>query len=295
MRISSLKAQTNLFNLVEFDDEAKFIDALGLDLRDPGNKEIVEQILSELFSVYKADQDKTFIGMSGLILDPIYSLKTWSLQQHKNLGLGLTLDEPSSEHDPLALPRLINDWGVEQIRNNYAVAFLTLYYHPNEEGALKKKQFLAEIFDYCRYEEIDLALKLIVYTPGDEKFDWDSFRKAQLQALEELRDLAHLFILQYPNDPLSCATLTTQLDTPWLVSDNNLEYDVFKEHLRDALENGASGFLVGESLFKEIESMRKKDHSPDLDSIKKFIKTKVRDRAIELVRISNEYNQALKE
>lgn len=295
MRISSLATSLNHFNLIEFDDGAKFIDALGLDLREASNKEVAEQILTELFSVYRAQDDDVFTGMSGVVLDPIFSLKTWSKQTQKDLSIGLTLDEPASEHDPLALPRLISDWGVEQIRNNYATAFLTLYYHPNEDGALKKKQFVAEIFDYCRYEEIDLALKLIIYTPGDQKFSWESFRQDQLQAVEELRDLANLLILQYPNDPLSCATLTTQLDIPWLVSDNNLEYDEFKEHLRDAMENGAAGFMAGESLFKEIETMRKKDHSPNLDAIIKFIRTKVRDRSIELVRITGEYSQALKD
>lgn len=295
MKISSLRAETGLFNLVEFDDEAKFIEALGLDLRDKNSREIVDDILKSLFSVYSANEDDVFAGMSGFILDPLFSLNAFLDQSHKQISLGLSLDEPQAEHDPLALPKLINDWGVEQVRNNYATAYLTMYYHPGEGAALKKKQFLAEIYDYCHYEGIELILKLIIYTPGDQRFDWDSFRKDQLQALEELRNLAHMFVLQYPNDPLACATLTTQLDVPWLVSDSNLEYEVFKEHLRDSLENGASGFMVGESLFKEIESMRKKDHSPDVEAIIKFIKTRVRDRAIELVRISSEFSQLLKE
>lgn len=295
MKISSLRAETGLYNLVEFDDEAKFIDALGLDLRDQNGREIVDDILKALFSVYLAKEDEIFSGMSGFILDPIFSLKAFSSQSENQISLGLSLDEPMAERDPLALPKLINDWGVEQIRNNYAVAYLTLYYHPNEDAALKKKQFLAEIYDYCHYEGIELIVKLVIYTPGDQHFEWESFRKDQLQALEELRNLAHLFVLQYPNDPLACATLTTQLDVPWLVSDSNLDYEVFKEHLRDSLENGASGFMVGESLFKEIESMRKKDHSPDIEAIIKFIKTRVRDRAIELVRISSEFSQLLKE
>ncbi len=295
MKISSLRAETGLFNLVEFDDEAKFIDALGLDLRDQNSREMVDEILQSLFTVYSAKEDNVFSGMSGFILDPIFSLNAFLSQNEKQIGLGLSLDEPQAERDPLALPKLINDWGVEQIRNNYAVAYLTMYYHPDEDAALKKKQFLAEIYDYCHYEGIELVLKLVIYTPGDRRFEWDSFRKDQLQALEELRNLAHMFVLQYPNDPLACATLTTQLDVPWLVSDSNLEYEVFKEHLRDSLENGASGFMVGESLFKEIEGMRKKDHSPDLDAILKFIKTRVRDRAIELVRISSEFSQLLKE
>ena len=81
------------------------------------------------------------------------------------------------------------------------------------------------------------------------------------------------------------------LDVPWAMSDGNLDYADFKEKLRDALENGALGFMAGESLFKEIESMRKKDHSPDEKKILEFVKKQSRDRAIELVRIANEYSQ----
>ena len=279
-----------MFNLIEFSDEAKFIEALGLDLMDKGSKEIVEEILSAQFKVYSGVDSKNFDGVSGFILDPELSLKVFAKHQI-DIGIGLNLDEPQAEHDPLALPNLVPEWGVEQVRNNYGVAVIMMYYHPEEEGALKKKQFLAEIQDYCRYEEIELIVKLVVYTPGDRKFDWVEFRQDQLQAVEELRNLANLFVLQYPNDSLACATLTTQLDVPWIISDDNIDYGEFKERLRDALENGASGFMVGETLFKEIEGMRKKDHSPDIESILKFINSQARDRAIELVRISKEFSQ----
>ncbi|MDH5533139.1 MAG: hypothetical protein OEX81_01790 [Candidatus Pacebacteria bacterium] len=290
MKISSLTSSEGMFNLVEFDDEAKFIDALGLDLLDAGGREIAEDILEAQFKAYSGLDSKSFEGVSGFILDPELSLKVFS-NQGIDIGIGLNLDEPQAEHDPISLPYLIPEWGVEQIRNNYGVTVLTLYYHPEEEGALKKKQFLAEIQDYCHYEEIELIVKLIVYTPGDRQFNWEEFRKDQLQAIEELRNLANLFVLQYPNDSLACATITTQLDVPWLISDDNIDYGEFKERLRDALENGAKGFMVGETLFKEIEGMRKKDHSPDVESILKFINSQARDRAIELVRISKEFSQ----
>jgi tagatose-1,6-bisphosphate aldolase len=289
MKISSLVSSDGMFNLIEFDDEAKFIEALGLNLNDLGGQEVVQDILEAQFNAYAGVDSKSFNGMSGFILDPELSLKVFA-KQKIDIGIGLNLDEPQAEHDPLALPYLIPEWGVEQIRNNYGVTVLTFYYHPEEAGALKKKQFLAEIQDYCRYEKIDLVVKLIVYTPGDRKFTWEEFRKDQLQAVEELRNLADLFVLQYPNDSLACATLTTQLDVPWLISDDNIDYSEFKERLRDALENGAKGFMVGETLFKEIEGMRKKDHSPDVEKILKFINGQARDRAIELVRISKEFS-----
>lgn len=282
MRIDSLKTIDGMFALVEFDDVARVVDSFGFDLRDKGSRQIIDKVVSGLIQVYAGN-------VSGFVLEPELSLDIF-LEQKVDAGLGLVLDEPRAEHDPLSLPSLIENWGVEQVRNNYGVASLTLFYHPQEELALKKKQFVAEVADYCRYEEIDLVLKLVVYTPGDRKFNWEDFRKDQMQALEEMRGLASLFVLQYPNDSLSCATITTQLDVPWVVSDDNLEYSDFKEKLRDSMENGASGFLAGESLFKEIEGMRREDQSPDLNKILEFITKQSRDRIIELSRIVGEFN-----
>jgi len=105
--------------------------------------------------------------------------------------------------------------------------------------------------------------------------------------------LAHLFVLQSPHDALACATITTELDGPWLLGDDNLVYDDFKEALRTALENGAGGFLVSESLFGEIDALRRPDQSLDLPEIIKFIKTKTRDRALELIRISSEFSPSI--
>lgn len=281
MKIEALQTAEGMFSLVEFNDDAKFIDAFGLDLRDKGSVAIIEEIITNQIDAYSA--------ASGFVLDPSLSLQVFA-DKKIDLGIGLTLDEPQAEHDPLALPHLIGNWGVEQIRNNYACAVLTLYYHPEEEAALKKKQFLAEIHDYCQYEKIDLIVKLVIYTPANQKFTWESFRQDQLTAVEELRSLAQLFVLQYPNDSLACATLTTSLDSPWVMSDTNLDYVDFKEQLRDGLENGAKGFMIGECLFKEIESMRQTDHSPDLEKINQFIKTTSRDRIIELNRIVKEFS-----
>ena len=94
--------------------------------------------------------------------------------------------------------------------------------------------------------------------------------------------------MQYPQDPLAAATLTSELDIPWLMIDDGVKYDKFKDQLRVALENGAQGFLVDEVLWQEVGKMRLKDQSPDLPAIEKFLQTTSKDRMIELMRIAGE-------
>jgi tagatose-1,6-bisphosphate aldolase len=78
------------------------------------------------------------------------------------------------------------------------------------------------------------------------------------------------------------------LDIPWILVSRQENYEEFKNHLREALENGAQGFLVGRPLWPEIGQLRNKDLTPDKLAIAKLIATTSRDRLIELVRITDE-------
>lgn len=270
----------SVFSIFDFSVWPKLASDLGLNIADVGSLQILERII--------LSQLKTTLP-NPLFLDPNLSLNLWAPTK-QNQAMALLLDQPSAERDPLASPILVKDWSLEEIKNNLAPAVLTFYYHPREEAALHKKQFLAEIKDYADHQGIDLIVKLIIYTPAHEKFDWVIFQKDQLQAVQELRDLANLLVLQFPHDPLACATLTTELDIPWLLTDDNYQYDDFKNNLREAMENGAAGFVAYSSLVGESKTLKKEDHSPDIEKILNFNTTTFQDRVIELSRIADSFN-----
>jgi tagatose-1,6-bisphosphate aldolase len=100
--------------------------------------------------------------------------------------------------------------------------------------------------------------------------------------------MTDILALQYPLDPLATATVTAELDIPWLLIGQDQAYEDYKSTLRLCLENGARGFLAGNSLWQEIQDFKQQDKSPDLEQIQQFVNTTVKDRMIELMRITNE-------
>ena len=293
--LRALQTPHHNYCLLELDYTPKLAELLGLDVNMENNIQLLEEITQKLATVAQNH-------VTGLVLDPVYSFSAQlpSTTNNKPLTTNpklltttipatlLRLGYLATEVDPLALPILINNWGIENIKNNYATAKLEILYHPDEDKALEKKQLVAEVYDHCQYEKIPFLLKLVVYTPAEEEFNQVSFQEAQLTAVQEFRDTCDVLALQHPQDALASATLTAELDIPWLFVAEGASYDDYKEMLRTSLENGAKGFLVGSVLWQEFAQLRLEDKSPDIEAINKFIETTFRDRLIELRRIVEE-------
>lgn len=279
MKLPSLQTQVGTFGLVALDEAYVLAELIGLPLSEPANEQLFRELLTELVSTHSQHA-------TGMVMDPVFTLPLLNKKEEK-AGVLVRLEQLQTP-DPLVVPKFTPNWSIEDIRNIYGVAKMELYYHPAEKEALRKKQLITEIADYCRYEGIDFLLKIMIYNPAKGQLGAVEFQEAQLQAVNELQKFASALALQYPRDPLAAATLTSSLDVPWLVVSDDEKYDAFKEELRICLENGAKGFLVSESLWSEIGAMRLGDQSPDLPAIKKFIQTISQDRIIELMRIIEE-------
>ncbi len=285
MKSSALQSTAGFYSLLELDQTVHLVEELGLDLKVQGGLEQLQLVLQTLITQLSPLP-------SAVIADPNYSFSLMMDDLEKGLALRLEKVLPQTKlQPPQVVPTLANDWGVPEVANNYAVAKLGLWYHPAEEKALEKKKLVAELASYCQQLGIDLLLKLQIYHQPDETKEKIVFQEAQLAAIQELRSMVQLLVLQYPGDALACATLTAELDQPWLVylsSQEQSDYQQGKQALRTALENGAQGFLGGDFFWQEIKTLREDDQSPDLAAIQKFIETQSRDRLLEFVRITDE-------
>ena len=283
MHLSALTSATDIFHLLALDDVARMIERFGLPVTEPETDDAIRKILTAM-------QQLLASSSSGVVIDPMYGFHL-SRTKPADVGVAYRLEKLTSEIDPLALPILIGNWGVTAVRHNYGVAKLELYYHPREECALEKKQLLAELYDYCKHEGIALLLKLVVYTPADETFSVARFQSAQMEAVRELSPNCSLLALQFPQDALTCATLTAELDVPWILIGDDIAYDEFKDILRTSLDNGARGYMVDEVLWREIYEFRQEDGFPGWTAVGRFLQSTARDRSIELARIANESKQ----
>ena len=293
MTIDAIRSQNGFFAILELDRSHILADELSLDLSLPENLDFINRVNELLLELSKE--------VTALVFDPIYSFSF--LAEKEGQAASLIRLEQNKEFLPKDLPELFPDFSLEEIKNNYSMVKLELYYHPKEEKALEKKQLLAEIKSYCQSLGIDFLLKLKIYDyskfqeEGEQKdLPEFSYTEAQLEAVQELRTMADILALEAPEDPLMLATLSTELDTPWIVSSSEKDsYQDFKDRFRMAVENGASGYMLGDLLWAEIASFKLEDQSFDLAAIEKYIRTTVRDRIIELNRIATESLSDIKE
>jgi tagatose-1,6-bisphosphate aldolase len=280
MHLPSIQTDQQNYSLFQFDQAPHLAETLGLDLSLEDNVELIRSILQKMNQELNSE-------ISGMVVDPIYSFDLIS-DKSKATGIIFRLATLNAEVDPLVVPTLLPDWSIEDISNNFSLAKLQLYYHPQSESALDKKQLVAELYDYCQYQRISFMLELVIYTPAEKEFDETEFQQDQLEAIQEFRGVADILALQYPLGPLAAATITAELDIPWILASQGQKYQDLKQVLRVCLENGAKGVLADKSLWQELGEFKKEDQSPDLDVITEFIKTDLRDRMIELTRIIDE-------
>ncbi len=279
MLLPTIQSEKKMIGLLELDVAPFLAKKLGLDITMPDNVEIIQSFLDLMGQVGSQH-------LTGLVIDPIYSFSASRYSQ--NNGCITRLNTLTEEVDPLTPPQLIPDYGLEEISNNYSLAKFELMYHPQEESSLKKKQLLAEIYDYCDYLDMHLLLKLELYNREGGNYLTETFADDQLVAVQELSKMTDVIALQNPVDPLSVATLTAELDIPWILINDRQNYDDFKQQLRVCLENGASGFVVGPALWEDLGSLKQVEKGLDVDAITNFIQTTFKDRVIELMRIANE-------
>lgn len=281
MHLAALQSSSGMFSLLSFDQIVAFADQLGLGLQRSEDAQLIECLLEKAVKAYSP-------SVSGILLAPEFGYDALT-QKAPQAGVAFPLEKRLFDADPLSIPILHPQWGVEAIRNNYGVAKLELFYHPEEHEAATKKQMVAELYDYCQHENIDLILELLIFMEGTEEEYQTQFPELQLTAIQEFRSICSLMALEYPLNALGAVTVTAELDIPWVLSGRNTAYDVFKEQLRTVLESGASGFMAMEQFLPT-----QKDKQPiSQEMFDQFLQTIGRDRILEVKRISEEHSKHL--
>jgi tagatose-1,6-bisphosphate aldolase len=271
MQLPAISRQRQLFSILAFDDISELSQILSLDLSLQDNLLFLNKLLHLLVELSQE--------VTGLVVDPIYGLPVITYKA-KNTGVLIRLEQ-HQDSDAQVVPQLFPNFSLLEIKNNYALAKLAIDYQAHEEHALLKKQLLAEIRDYSQSLKIDFLLKL------DANFDNQDIL---LSTIQEVQSFADILVLKDINDPLLAATISSELDIPWLLTTDKakLDYNQFKDHYRVAVENGAKGFYLGNFLWQSLAQFRQDNQEFDWPALEKFVRTNLRDQLIELNRITEE-------
>lgn len=283
MKLSALQTKVNGYSLLDFSPVYGLAELFDLNLTKEEDIQDLSWIISYTSAIVSAE-------VGGIILGPEIGYEA-ILQKSPHTGLALTLEKQSELLAVNELPRLYDRWGVEHIRNNYGVVYLKLYYHPSEELASQKIQLAGEIYDAAQYENVDLVIELALY-PVDKRGQFESFEQTQLFAVKQFQSVCDMLVLEYPHSAFSCATLSAELDVPWILADRTEDYAQYKENLRTALENGAQGCQISAVAWSGLPVLKlsggRQQKSENWRSLEKYIQTEFRDRLIEINRIIGE-------
>lgn len=107
---------------------------------------------------------------------------------------------------------------------------------------------------------------------------------AIIEAARALDDLdIDLLKLEYPGSPEGCRRLAKILTKPWAVLSAGVPFDQFTDIIRIAAdEGGASGFIAGRSVWREVVSLAGRDRE-------EFLTTVARPRLDRLVEVASRY------
>ena len=96
-----------------------------------------------------------------------------------------------------------------------------------------------------------------MYTRPGEDLRGQAREDAIIEAAQALNDLdIDLLKLEYPGSPEGCRRLASILDRPWAVLSAGVPFDQFTDIIQIAAdEGGASGFIAGRSVWREVVSL----------------------------------------
>jgi tagatose 1,6-diphosphate aldolase/sulfofructosephosphate aldolase len=248
---------------------------------------------------------------SGLLSDPTYGVPAITQAQALAPGCGLLVaaepaerrtyqGEPRTHRDPALNAQWVLDSGGDALK-----FFLQLRADRNQapgtpDLVAEGLAVVQEIIDDCRATGVPVVIENLIYPlpgedPGEkpgkgpeekpgEDLSSSTREDAIIEAARALDDLdIDLLKLEYPGSPEGCRRLAKILTKPWAVLSAGVPFDQFTDIIQIAAdEGGASGFIAGRSVWREVVSLAGRDRE-------EFLTTVARPRLDRLVEVASRY------
>ncbi len=243
---------------------------------------------------------------TAVLLDPIFSapqaIATGKIPN--GIGLLVGLEEQGYLGDPFNRhTTLIDGWSVEKVNRMGANGVkMLLFYHPHAGSATKKQEILVRsIVAECQKYQIPFFLEPISYSLWSEiKKDSAEFAILRPQmiidAAQRLSETGiDILKIEFPVTAKfeqdrgvwskACKTLNDVCRVPWVLLSAGEPYDIFKEQVRIACDQGCSGFVVGRAVWQEAVNLEGQERM-------EFLKNVALPRLSELSQIAKEHGSA---
>ena len=259
--LDDIATDSHVFSIIAMDQRntlRRMFTAVGLDASDDDLR------------TAKADVARVLTpAATGLLSDPTYGVPaiTQARALAPNCGL-LIAAEPSERRSYQGEPRTHRDlaldaqWVLDQ--GGDALKFFIQLRADRPAPAPGEPDLVAEAVAVCeeiirdgRDTGVPVVIENLVYARPGEDLRGQAREDSIIEAARALNDLdIDLLKLEYPGSAEGCRRLAAILDRPWAVLSAGVPFDQFTDIIRIAAdEGGASGFIAGRSVWREVVSL----------------------------------------
>ncbi len=163
--------------------------------------------------------------------------------------------------------RVLPGWSVEQAkRMGASAAKVLVYYHHAASNAADQERFVAELVGACRAVDLPLFIEPLGFDPGTGgKLTGDVRRRNVIETARRLTAIGgDVLKAEFPYDASvtdlaawsdACAELDEASRLPWVLLSGGVDDATFERQVAAACEAGASGVLVGRSVWARAATM----------------------------------------
>jgi tagatose-1,6-bisphosphate aldolase len=211
-----------------------------------------------------------------------------------NAGLLVAIEATGFEGPADArVSRVLPGWSVEQAkRMGASAAKLLVYYHHQASNAAHQERFVADVAAACRAVDLALFVEPLGFDPASGgKLTGEARRRGVIETARNLTALGgDVLKAEFPYDASvtdpsawadACAELNDTSRLPWVLLSGGVDDATFERQVTVACDAGASGVLVGRSVWAPSATMA----APDRDA---WLVTEGRRRLERLVRLVDE-------
>ena len=230
---------------------------------------------------------------SGLLSDPTYGVPAIAAANALAPDCGLLVaaepaerrayqGEPRTHRDPALNAQWVLDQGGDALKFFLQLRADRPAPAPGEPDLVAEALAVCEeIIRDCRAAGVPVVIENLVYPLPGEDLHGQAREDAIIEAARALDDLdIDLLKLEYPGSPEGCRRLAGVLHRPWAVLSAGVPFDQFTDIIRIAAdEGGASGFIAGRSVWREVVSLSGRPRE-------EFLTTVARPRLDKLVEVA---------
>ena len=176
--------------------------------------------------------------------------------------------------------RILDGWGVAQVRRMGAsAAKLLVYYHPEASTAEKIERLVGAVAEECAREDLPLLLEPLVYNPepGSGALSAGARRKAIVETARRLAGAGvDVLKAEFPASVgadadegewrAACEELSAACAVPWILLSAAVDFDTFMRQTEIACRAGASGVAVGRAVWNEAPRLAGADRAAFLST-----------------------------